>query len=144
MRGEAHGAELGVTFNYFKPWRVRAAYSYLNVNLNQDWRQVDDDTWFEKASPKNIFHVRSYWDVRDDLELNAAYYWYDSCDSVSQEAYDRLDVGITYRPLKNLDIEIWGQNLIDTDHREYVPQGQGETGASAAERGVFGKIRYRF
>ena len=61
---------------------------------------------------------------------------------VPVSSYVRLDLGVTWRPTKALELGIWGQNLLDNQHPEfynYKPAMRTEVA-----RSVLGKVTWRF
>jgi outer membrane receptor protein involved in Fe transport len=63
--------------------------------------------------------LRSYLDVAEDLQFNAALYFVDNIASQDADAYFRLDLGVTWRAKENLELTVWGQNLTEESHREF-------------------------
>ena len=54
----------------------------------------------------------------------------------------RLDVGVTLRPAKHVELAIWGQNLTEERHQE-VREGF-ITPSTFVERGVYARLTTRF
>ena len=94
--------------------RFTASYAYFDVELDG----VDESD--EGTSPRNKVHVRCYADVGRSLELNAAGYYVSGLKAGSVPSYARFDLGLSWRPRAGQEIAIWGQNLTDADHVEFV------------------------
>jgi outer membrane receptor protein involved in Fe transport len=90
----------------------------------------------EDGSPKHLAQLRSYLDIGDDVEFNAALYHVDEVPFTGVDAYTRLDLGLSWRPTPSLRLDLWGQNLLDETHEE----------ASGAQvpRTVFAMATYEF
>jgi hypothetical protein len=57
-------------------------------------------------------------------------------------SFIKLDLGITWHPIKSLEIGIWGKNLLDGGHPEF---GSLETSLiTEIPRSVMGTITWRF
>ena len=99
-------------------WRLAASYSFLHVHLDPDNRAF-------QGNPEQLFQVRSYLDLPHNIEFNSALYYVDpqvaEAASVSETVppYVRLDVGLVWRPTKNLELGVWGQNLLQDRHAEF-------------------------
>ncbi len=99
-------------------------------------------------SPQNQFQIRSYLDLPHNVELNGAVYYVDQIsptEGLSEEripSYVRLDLGLTWRPTKSLEIGIWGQNLLDGQHPEFTSENNSVI--TEIPRGVVGKITWHF
>ncbi|MCZ7646649.1 MAG: TonB-dependent receptor [Planctomycetota bacterium] len=130
------GAELAVHFQPREDLRLTAHYSFLDVDHGP--------VGAEEESPRHQFHTRAYWDVRKDLELNAALYYVGEANSVNVREYWRADLGVTWRPTRHLELSVWGQNLIQDDHLEFRSPPSLTTTEAQIPRGVYGKLTFRW
>jgi iron complex outermembrane recepter protein len=129
--GETYGGELKLTWRPSDRVRFEGAYSYVDVEIHGPVAPFD-----EASTPHNLAHVRSYLNITDNLELNSGLYYVDNVPQVRAEHYLRLDVGVTWRPTPRVELSVWGQNLLDSGHREFS--------SSEVERGVYiqGTVRF--
>ena len=111
--GEAYGAEVAATWRPTTYWKLVGSYAYVDVLIHGPILPQD-----EGNSPVNQFKARSYLDVTDDLELNSAIYYVDRLPTADADPYVRFDVGVTWRARDNLELSMWGQNLLEESHRE--------------------------
>lgn len=111
--GESYGGELALSCNVTPNWHFTASYSYLDIYLRGGLPGSSDF-----HSPRHMAGVASYWDITPDLELNSALYYVDSLSGLGIDSYIRLDLGMTWRPIANLELSAWGQNLLDPSHPE--------------------------
>lgn len=138
--GDSYGAELAAHWQVRDNLRISAHYSWLRMRLDGPQGLTGQGN-----SPQNQFHMRSFWDITPDLELNAAVYYYDNSPNQDVKAFWRGDVGVTWRPpVKNLELSVWGTNLFDDSHREFGPDHFLGHDAAEVERGVFMEIGWRF
>ncbi len=139
-RGSAqtYGLELSTTWHAASNWKIVANYSALNVHIKGDLGlgTVGDQ-------PHHTASVASYLDLHEDLEFNTALYWVDSVPSQGAAAYWRLDMGFTWRPTERLELAVWGQNLLDSSHRE-VNDLFFQSSPTEVERGVYVQATLRF
>ncbi len=137
-----YGVETVIDWLVTPCWRLTASHSFLYMRWS-------DDLYFNNSpTPKNQFQVRSELDITDDLEFNAALYYYDKQEVIgpvptSIDAFARLDMGITWRPTHNLELSFWGQNLLDSIHSE-APASLGTTSLGEVPMSFYGKLTYRF
>lgn len=110
--GESYGGEASLTWLVADNWRLTGWYSYAKVNTRGPGATRHSGYPIQQA------HLRSYYDLTDDIEINAAAYFVDGNPGVAAPAYIRFDLGLTWRPTANLEISIWGQNLFDDAHPE--------------------------
>src|ERR1051325_9803269 len=57
-------------------------------------------------------------------------------------SYFRFDTGVTWRPTQNLELSVWGQNLLDGRHAEF--NSFHASFLTEVPRSVLGKITWRF
>ncbi len=129
--GESYGVELSVQWKVTERWRLISDYSWLKLQLRPE--EIE-----EKGSPQQQFRLRSY------LDRSVAYVdrIVENTTGQAIPAYVRADIGLVWRPRENLEVGIWGQNLLDNRHPEF-----GDIFASSpveVPRSVLGRITWRF
>jgi iron complex outermembrane receptor protein len=139
--GVTYGVELQAQWRVTDSWRLTAGYTWLHMRLAAN-------NAAERASPAHQFNLRSYVDLTKDLELNSVVYYVNQTTQapfggpVTTPAYVRLDLGVTWRPTKQLELSVWGQNLLDDRHAEFTSLQT--SFVTEIPRSVFGKITWRF
>lgn len=139
--GETYGAELTARWRVTDLWRLTGSYTWLGMRLRPDRAS-------EAESPQQQFQLRSDLNLSHHFELNGAAYFVDrvspqtSAGRVPVSSYVRLDLGVTWRPTKSLEMGIWGQNLLDNQHPEFYSYRT--TLRTEVPRGVLGTITWRF
>src|SRR5204863_420905 len=72
----------------------------------------------EESTPANLAQLHSYWNIGDDIELNAALYHTSRIPRLAIDAYTRFDLGLGWRITDRWRVDVWGQNLQDEGHQE--------------------------
>lgn len=141
VSGESFGIEASADWRVTRQWRISASYTWAHMRLRPDETS-------ERANPRHQFQIRSYLDLSTQLQFNSALYYVGKIettrdnDYVPIDAYMRLDLGLSWSPVPNLTLEIWGQNLLDERHTEF---GSFKTQTlTEIPRGVRGKITWTF
>lgn len=111
--GATWGGEFNVSAQLTANWRMEGAWSVLRTRIDGPVFPFE-----ETGSPRHIAQLRSYLDLGDNLEFNAAAYHVDRVPFVGADAYTRLDLGITWRARPGLRLELWGRNLLEARHEE--------------------------
>jgi iron complex outermembrane receptor protein len=142
--GETYGGELAANVQVNDWWRLRASYSYLQVQLHL--KPGSQDTTREGAegnSPHNQVMLRSEMELPWHLQLDAMGRFVDSLPNQGVPSYLSLDVRLGWRPNQHLEFSVVGQNLLDDRHAEF---GSAIVSSPRTEvqRGVYGKITIRF
>jgi len=143
LYGETYGTEVAAHWQVNKNWKLSGGYSFLKMKLHTQSSSTNTTIAARKENeaPSNMFHLNSQLNLNDNIELNTTLYYVDSILQYDVPAYMRLDMGLTWHVSEDMDFSLIGQNLLDKSHLEF-----GESGIIATEtqRGVFGKLTYRF
>ena len=123
--GEGYGFEVAADWQITDRWQLTSAYTFFKLALHGP----DEDA--ENRSPENQVNLQTKFQLTESLEINVAAYYVDKVsifdpsrnegrgEDVSIASYIRLDAGVTWRPMENLEIVVWGQNLTDSQHQEF-------------------------
>lgn len=145
LRGETYGVETIANWQALDHWRLTASYTYLNTQLHRESGSTAAAAAAdpERQSPRHEMAVRSRLDLTRDVEFDASYRFVDSLPALGIAAYHSVDLRLGWRPRKNLELSLVGQNLLNSAHAEF------RTGFVAPvpkeiERSVYGKVTWRF
>lgn len=157
-RGQVYGGELSVTWQTTDWWRLYASYSLTEADLTSPANAITGEPKDANAaisSPKHQFSARSSMALGRDVDLDLWFRWVDQIDSSgvvvpgaiqpseSVPGYATLDARVAWRPIKNLELSIVGQNLVESSHREFNPTFI-NTKFAEVPRSVFGKVTWSF
>ncbi len=145
MDGGVYGVELAANWRPVDWWRFSAAYTYLQIHLHLD--EDSGDTVSEAAegeSPHNQFSLRSSFDLKKDIELDLWLRYVDNLPSLNEDSYVTMDARLSWEPIKDLELSIVGQNLLDNHHPEFTQEIFINSTPTEVERSVYGKIAWRF
>ncbi len=137
--GTTYGVELFGTYELTKRWRFSGQYTLFHMN----W--LNTNGYYNGWDPKNMFYLRSSWNVRENLDFDAILRY---CDTIPMEnlwtvpAYLTMDLRLAWRPTTHLELAVVGQNLFQDYHVEYNPVGMAY--GSAVPRSVYGTATWRF
>jgi iron complex outermembrane receptor protein len=67
----------------------------------------------------------------------------DNLPTIHVDSYTTMDVRLGWRPTRNLEISVGGQNLLEAQHAEFRPSFIGTTIADI-ERAAYAKLTIRF
>jgi len=126
--GETYGAELSASWRSGASWVVEGSYSWLDVEIEGPVLLQAEET----AVPQSLAQLRSSWRATSALELHGALYYVDRIVQPRIDSYERLDLGVTWRPRTGIELGFWGQNLLESEHAE--------TSAVAIPRSLYGMI----
>ncbi len=135
---DTYGVEVASTWNASDNWTLFAAYTFMRIDFDSP-----DGTAPEGETPQQQFNLRSQLDITEALELNSALYYVDAVPDEGIGAYLRLDVGLTWRPAPNVELAVWGQNLLDGSHPEYGDDLFQDV-LLEIDRSIYGQVSIRF
>ena len=69
-------------------------------------------------NPWNQVYLISSWDLREDLDLDLMGRYVDSLTSLGVPSYVTMDLRLAWRPRKQLELAVVGQNLLQAYHWE--------------------------
>jgi iron complex outermembrane receptor protein len=125
-------------------WRLAASYTWLNVMVHSSSsdHSPQPESATEDNVPRNQAQIRSYFDLTRDLEFNAAAYYVENLAAANIPSYVRVDLGLTWRPIKGAELTAGVQNLLDDRHKEF--DGQFGVTSTEMQRAVYLQFLYRF
>ena len=140
QHGHSYGGEIAATYKINSSWRVAASYSVIHIQTAALFPSTAALT-----SPKNQVQLHSYYDINEKLSLNAsAFYVGGITNNVggheTVDPYVRLDIGLSWRPAKGLELGIVGQNLLEPRHKEFTELSTTE----AVPRSAYVYMSYSF
>jgi iron complex outermembrane recepter protein len=94
------------------------------------------------AEPREMWSLRSWWELPYDFELSLAGYGVGDMPTVDVPGYFRADAQITWRPRLDLEFSLGVQNALDKAHSEYIPILGGAR--PEVRRNVFGRVKWSF
>lgn len=143
MAAESYGGELALTWQALDNLRLNATYSYLQMQLHTENGDTNFSESAEKQSPQHKFSIRSSLNVLPELDWDLWLRYVDNVPTHQIPSYLTLDTRLAWRPFKALEVSVAGQNLLDDQHPEFGSDFV-LTKPSQVERGVYGKVEWRF
>ena len=145
LDGETYGVELAATWDATSWWRVSGAFTWFQMNLRKDPISTDINVVnVENNDPEFQWNIRSHINLPANWEFDQTLYYVDAIKSQQIRSYFRLDLRLGWRPSKNIDISIVGQNLLDSQHQEWGTVQVQTNDRNLVERSVFGKVVFKF
>ena len=144
MKGESWGVEVASTWDVFDFWRVKAAFTWFELDLFLDpASQSPRSTLANGNSPQFQVNVRSYLDLPGGWELDTALNYVDELPDLGVEDYVRLDVRLGWHVSEQVELSVVGQNLLEPNHQEFDAFAGG-INTALVPRSVYGKVTLRF
>ncbi len=135
LSGDSHGAELSVLWQPVSRWRLHAAWTWFELDLEAEAGSTGS-TDAEGNDPRHQLSVRWTLDLNAAWSFDGALRWIDELPNLGVDDYAELDLRLAFKPNDRLTLSLVGQNLLDDRHLEWGPD------ATAVERGVYGEMRW--
>lgn len=143
----SYGAEISANYKIQPDWRLQVSYSNIQIDERSDpsKRLLNGPNGFEKATPDHIVSCRSLLNLSNTLELDAWLRYRDRIQIGQQNIpnYVTLDLRLGWKPVKNLELSLVGQNLLDNHHPEFTDSFYLPI-ASQIQRAYLAKFTWQF
>ncbi len=142
MKGESVGIELTSQWQPVDWLKIQASYWFVRVSLHTD-TGLSINELIETTTPQQQFHLKTSLNLPHNIELDSMVRYVDNVPYYQIQNYVAVDLRLAWKPIKNLELSVAGQNLFDNIHPEYndkvfeLPQTQ-------IRRSVFGKVNLSF
>ena len=134
-----YGGELSGEWRTLPWWRLRPAFSYLHIR-----RTAPEGIETESGEdPTYQFSIRSLMNLTDTIEFDTTFRFVDRLVGLDVGSYHNLDIRLGWQPISKLEFSVIGHNLLENRHTEFKPEFI-QTAASQIQRGMFGKVTWRF
>ncbi len=118
---KTYGVEISAEWRPNDQWRLQGNYSYLGMAINSSiaFQQLDPTTGSaDKVSPQHQVSLRSNYDLSERIQLNLLLRYVSSVDLYNIPGYVTMDTKLAFKPIKNVELFLVGQNLFSKNHRE--------------------------
>lgn len=143
--GNTNGVELAASWQAADWWSWDLAYSYFNLDLD-----ASEAAGTSGYVPRHQLSIRSSVNPSKEIELD---FWLRSVGAVEAidgrnmrttmiSDYTTLDIRLAWRPRRDLELALIGQNLLQDSHLEYVQEIL--TLPTEVPRGIYGKVEWSF
>ncbi len=139
LEGSTDGIELAGLWMPAARVRLRATYSYLNVQLRAQPTSTDTTSARQAGNdPIQQATVRISIDPTSTLELNGTVRFVDRLSNLNVPSYTDLDLRFAWHPTPRLEVALVGQSLLNPSHLEYATP----TLQKSVPRGVFATLTW--
>ncbi|MCK9606844.1 MAG: TonB-dependent receptor [Methylomonas sp.] len=144
LGGRTYGVEIATIWQMLNWWRWDVNYSWLHTHINPNAIGAPQTN----ISPQQRVSLRGVLSPWNDIDLDFWFRYVDSNFSVGSlgentiKNYVTLDLRAAWRPIKDVELSVVGQNLLQQSHLEYISENQ--TFPTLIVRGLYGKISWNF
>ena len=136
------GIEVASDIQLLDWWRLRGAYSYINIDVDGPINASLNTTGGN--TPHHQGSLRSFITLPFQIEFDSWIRVADNLTASNIAGYVELDLRLGWKPLPNLDVSLVGQNLLDNHHPEMSPSLFLATQPTEVQRSVYGKVTWNY
>ncbi len=121
LLGTTKGFEVGPEWRPMNFWRLRAAYSYLQMVIDKAPNSLDVGTaaGIVGSSPKHQMLVQSGFDIAKNFNLDLTYRYVSALPGQSVKSYSTGDTRFGWRMSKHFSLALVGRDLLQPHHAEF-------------------------
>ena len=145
--GYAQGVEVLGTVTPRQNWRVTGTYAFLDVSVDAQGQDLNRSSFFEGATPRHQFGVRSFLDLPASFQLDGQLRILSAIRQLPPDpsgqgiaGFAELDLRFAWRGWQQVELSVVGQNLLHDHHPEFGPPLQ----RGEIQRGVYAKAAWGF
>lgn len=143
MAGETYGAELTWKWDVHPRWQVSGYYAFLRMQLHADPVALPTGEDAEGYSPRNQAFLWSSWDLGHDVDFDALLRYVDNLPTLDVPSYISLDLRLAWHPRENLEMSVFGKNLLDNHRPEYGDE-MFSPWPTEVRRSVYGMVTWEY
>ena len=136
------GIEVASDVQVHDRWRLRGAYSYINMDVDGPINVALNTTG--RGTPHHQGSLRSLLTLPSHVELDSWVRLVDDLSASNIPGYVELDLRLGWKPWPNLDLSIVGQNLLDRHHPEAPSSPFLATQPTEVQRSILGKVTWQY
>ena len=142
LTGTTKGVEFAPEWRPLPFWRLRASYSYLQMDIKKSAGSLDIGTAHitEGSSPKHEVTILSGLDFAKVLSLDVTYRYVSDLPALKIPAYSTADVRFDYQPNRQFKLSFVGRNLFQPHHDEFSGVDPGPT--VGIKRSLYGQLTW--
>ncbi|HNJ92847.1 MAG TPA: TonB-dependent receptor [Nitrosomonas sp.] len=141
-----YGFEVSADWKPTNRWRLQGNYSFLDISTssNELLKTFDPTTGgAAKVNPQHQFSVRSNYDISDRLQFNLWLRYTSAIGFYNIPGFVTMDTKLAFKPVKDVELFLVGQNLFSEYHREFVSDNIPSIPA-LIPRGIYVGARWQF
>jgi iron complex outermembrane receptor protein len=141
LLGTTRGFEIAPEWRPLTFWRLRASYSFLQIQLMKSPGSQDVGTapGIEGSSPRHQVGFQSGFDFAKAFNLDLTYRFISALSALSVPAYSTGDVRFAWQATHHVQFSVVGQNLLQPHHYEFASDPAPNV---AIKKSVYGQIAW--
>jgi iron complex outermembrane recepter protein len=121
IRGDSKGFEIAPDWRPSTLWELKGSYSYLHLSLSDkpQFAKTVSLPVIQGSSPVHQVVLDSRFNLTKAFDFDQIFRYVSSLPGQQVDAYSTADVRLGWRPVKDFDLSLTGQNLLQPHHAEF-------------------------
>lgn len=121
LDARSYGGEVTVMYQPARRLSLKGSYRFLDLDFSRDPGSLDTtEGSAEGNDAKHVAILEAHANLPGNLELDAFLRHASALPKPAMEGYTTMDARIGWWATKRLEISLWGRNLLDRQHPEFV------------------------
>jgi iron complex outermembrane receptor protein len=121
LDARSYGAEATLMYQPWPRLSFKGSYRFLDLDFSKDPGSRDTSNGSSEGNDaKHVAILGAHVNLPGDVELDAFLRHASALPKPALEGYTTLDARVGWRVSKRLEISLWGRNLLDRQHPEFV------------------------
>lgn len=123
LRGNTRGAEVLLSWHPLTTWHLQASWATIDYGLELAPGSLDQTSLagIPGSTPRHEFKLFSRLDLSATWSLDAFAWHHTEMRAVDIPAYTGLNLRLAWRPRPTWEIQLIGQDVLDSQHPEFPP-----------------------
>lgn len=145
LSATTEGVELAADWYAADWWRLQGSYTHFEMKADRSGDAANDAQarLFEGSDPRHQVSLRSSMDIDANRKFDVWIRHVSSLPAIAIPAYTAVDMRYAWKPRKDLELSVVGQNLFDSRHAEFVSDNM-PTRNVEVQRGAYVKVKWQF
>lgn len=140
---EHYGFELNTEVKMSDCWRLRATYSFLQIQTHTSPSSAFGQATNEIQSPHNIATLHALWDIGRWTHFDIIGRYMDNVPGQNASNFFVVDTSVIAHLTDSLDLTVVGRNLLDAEHPEFATDLSSGLVPTEVQRGVFAYLTFQ-
>jgi iron complex outermembrane receptor protein len=119
LEARTRGVELAADWHPLEAWRLQAAYTYLYAHISDPLGAMREGGYRGKT-PRHSASLRTSWNPARNWQFDGWLRRTGGLEGGAVAGYNELDLRLAWRPVRDLEVSLVGQNLLHRQHLEWI------------------------
>ncbi|HEY2381761.1 MAG TPA: TonB-dependent receptor, partial [Terriglobia bacterium] len=124
IAGSANGFEIAPVLQAASWWRIAGSYSFVNIDVHANGPSSDISATgsvrtYEGSTPRHHLEMHSFVNLSKKFEFDQMVRYASALPAQNVKAYETADLRLGWNPRPNIQISLFGGNLLQPHHPEW-------------------------